>query len=49
MPEEVTIKPAPEPVEEMILVKKDTCIATVRKADLPVWEKNGYKAVDPEK
>lgn len=36
----------PEPVVEMIQVKKSTCVATVRKADLPLWEAQGFKAVD---
>jgi hypothetical protein len=38
---------AQEPAVEMIQVKKSTCVATVRKVDLPLWEKQGFKPVDP--
>lgn len=40
-------KPAPEPVE-MVKVRKNSCTATVRKADLAKFEAKGFKLVEPK-
>lgn len=47
LPKEAPKEPVETRVpEEKVTVKKNSCVLSVPKADLPKWEKQGFKIVE---